>query len=565
MSIKLKIYFRKSAIPGNPIYMMIGQQTQDFTETLPFHTEFLTLKSSVAPQASLGELYLRGADGQQNYRQLNFSENYQHKVLRTLYEYSVAQEQYLYIKFKGNYIELTIQTDQTFGLVRIHSSINSVEYYNQCVEALELRNGFNDLIHHEKELEVNNNDMLNKTTTKKKIVPQKYSCSTCNKNNITADKMYSGGTCIKCYENLPKCDVCKNKAVSKLNIYDDKKLGKLSVCSKCYKFYECETCKDSILISFIKNSFYIDENGRDQITRSCNNCTVNHIRCGSCGNSYDTKKYYTCPCKIPNSFKKMIHPWNENVLNHLPLDEGTKELFGLELEVGVHVKNRVLYKEVADYTKNIINGDAIMLYDSSIDYLDGSAKQKENKFRGFEIVTRPLTYNNMVRFIKHVSETRHPVLKCWEVGTTGIHIHVNKKFLTNSQIGKILVFINDKRNRKFIKMIAKREDNKYAKFVPRTLADYNDKSAECHYYAINTNKEATIEFRIFRGTLNVTTMLSYIQFVRSLIEYIKISKFDKLEYSNYVEWLFNNTTEYHELFSRIRREDLENINEEGQI
>lgn len=294
---------------------------------------------------------------------------------------------------------------------------------------------------------------------------------------------------------------------------------------------------------------------------------------------YDKNKHGKCPCIFLPNFKKDIKLWNTDVLDYYAKDAYSHELYGIELEVGSHVRNREFYRDILNETVNLVNNDAILKYDSSIDYLDGSEKKQPNCYKGFEIVTRPMTYKNSVNFIKELTDNRHNLLRSWEVGTTGIHIHVNKEYLSKLDIGKLLLFINSERNRHFITFIAKRESKKYAKFVKRNILDYNDISYNCHYYALNTSKQHTIEFRMFRGTLNKNTLLSYLQFVRSLIDFVKCNsiggkapyvsnKDTKLNSDNYINWLLFNTerSQYRELKERvIKYNSRETYTSEGEI
>ncbi len=199
----------------------------------------------------------------------------------------------------------------------------------------------------------------------------------------------------------------------------------------------------------------------------------------------------------------------------------------------------------------IMDKDAIAVYDSSIDWLDGSDKTQRNTYRGFEIVTRPLNLENMIDFIKRLTEKRHEKLRSWHVGTAGIHIHVARNRqkkdrngrrvpnLTEIEIGKLLMFVNEPKNRHMIKHIARRYNAKYARFQNKRIIDCRDKSKDCHYDAINTNKDHTIEFRIFRGTLNQETILSYLQFIYAAIAFVRITPANSksLSFIRFLEWL----------------------------
>lgn len=380
--------------------------------------------------------------------------------------------------------------------------------------------------------------------------------------------------------SYPRCQICGN-AQKELLQATNSNGENYKVCDICVKTKKCIICKNPEMVHFIKQQVFIDDEGNLKGGRGsnhtlCMKCCKNLVKCSNrCGSYYDKNKYDICPCLIPHDFKKMIQPYNADVTHTHSADTFSIELFGVEIEAGALYSQRDKYQEIYNQTYDLVKNDAIMVYDSSIDYLDGSEKQKPNKYRGMEIVSRPMTYKNTLRFLKNFSKNRHPLLKSWEVGTAGIHIHTSKAALSRIQIGKLGLFINDKNNRDFLKLIAKREDKKYAKYLTRKLTDYADTSAECHYYALNTRKPNTIEFRIFRGTLNTVTMISYLQFFKSLIDFIKLapngvsisSEKNNLYYGDYLEWL--KTTEksqFRELKARINNELRSNaIVEEGEI
>jgi len=384
-------------------------------------------------------------------------------------------------------------------------------------------------------------------------------------------------------KNNLHCEICRGYT-NELNAVTDSMGQEYKACVNCSRTKICIICKNRELINSVKYKISIDNEGNieggrlsgsNHLCTKCCSSDSSYLRCGKCGSYYDKIRYSRCPCSIPHDFKKMIQPYNADVTHTHSADVFSIELFGIEIETGVLYKQREKYEEVYNQTYELVKNDAIMVYDSRIDYLDGSQKKKPSNYRGMEIVTRPMIYKNALRFLKKFSKNRHPLLKSWEVGTAGIHIHTSKAALSRIQIGKLGLFINDKKNRELLKLIAKRENKKYAKYLTRKLTDYADNSHECHYYALNTSKPNTIEIRIFRGTLNLDTLISYLQFFKSLIDFIKLapngvassSEENNLYYKDYIDWLM--TTEksrFRELKNRIKKELTDNIIiEEGEI
>ena len=535
-------------------YFVISKQN----DMLPFHQETGNIEISSFPDFDGNTLYLRGVDKSRDLREVKIPKVNRNLIMDLLFDYCCVNKKSLLIERKLDCVRVLI-VDNLLGLNLTSPELILATSKEQI--KLKLQSKLNLILRSDVFTQLANDD------NKKEMwgISGKFSCSTCKKINLDLGKMKTTNCCIECNDKLPNCFICSKKSSTCVD-HEDSHHGKILVCSDCFKLKNCFNCEKDGLVKLFRSFIYIDHSGREAVnSRSiCPKCSSNFIICKNCANVFDNNIYYTCPCKIPKRFKEMIHPYNANVLDFLPPDEGTLELFGIEIEVGVPVNLRHKYKEIHAHTTELINNDGILVYDSSIDYIN-KAEGIENKFRGFEIVSRPLTYKGMINFIRTISKNRNINLRSWEVGTAGIHIHVNKKLLSNIDIGKILVFTNDKKNRKFIKMIAKREDNKYAKFVPRTMADYNDSSPECHYYAVNTNKPHTIEIRVFRGTLNENTMISYIQYVKSLIDFVKLHSVNHLTHTDYVDWLITKTADFPELVERIRTESLDVINDKDQI
>lgn len=414
--------------------------------------------------------------------------------------------------------------------------------------------------------------MINFYDNDSNTLSNKLSCSNCDSSDyLQIDHELNDVFCANCNNkaNEKKCYNCR-KLSNKVVDYESC-VGKIELCPKCINNQifcgHCFTYNPSRLMQ--KEYIFAPSGKTVSHQLTCIKCcdTKNNLTLHNYHHYYDSSKYDTCPCLYMLDFKNKINVWNDDVLNYYTKDRESTELYGIELEVGSHVKNRPVYSDILNKVQNLVDGDAILKYDSSIDYLDGSKKQHPNDYRGFEIVTRPMTYKNSKKFLSDLVDNRPDELRSWQVGTTGVHIHVNKKYLSKLEIGKLLLFINNSKNRPFITFIAKRENKKYAKFLKRNILDYGDDSHNCHYYALNTSKPYTIEFRMFRGTLNKTTLLSYLQFVKSLIEFIKIhsisgkapyvsTKLNGLSYKLYLSWLFStNRSQYRELKYRIKHNE----------
>jgi hypothetical protein len=192
--------------------------------------------------------------------------------------------------------------------------------------------------------------------------------------------------------------------------------------------------------------------------------------------------------------------------------------FGLELEVERKNSNGLKHKYMAGLIKN----------EHWYFKTDGSLTD------GFEIVTHPLTFN----YIKQDEKTFADSLKLlvengynsYDANTCGMHIHISKGNFTTWHLYRFLKFFVE--NKEFIVSISQRKMEKLKKWA--NIEDDNDTSLiykakkkdgnSERYVAINLKNTATIEIRIFRGTLNINSFMKNIEFAHALFMYSKENK-----------------------------------------
>lgn len=140
---------------------------------------------------------------------------------------------------------------------------------------------------------------------------------------------------------------------------------------------------------------------------------------------------------------------------------------------------------------------------------------------GVEIVTRPSNFVEQAETFKRVVTELEPMINeeqvySYKTGACGLHVHVSRGALTQLQIGKLQVFLNSPENTAFVDCIAQRKASSYH--------SRNDKlkvheQSWGRYVALNTTNHNTIEFRIFRGTLKLTSIYKSLEFVEALLTY----------------------------------------------
>lgn len=144
---------------------------------------------------------------------------------------------------------------------------------------------------------------------------------------------------------------------------------------------------------------------------------------------------------------------------------------------------------------------------------------------GPEIVTLPadLYSHKYVRNWAHVMEVLRPIAKGYHGADNGIHIHINRSFLTPSQLGKVLVFCNSMDNQEFLEVIAQRPINGWCRTNPekyRSVAQATMDPADGKYSVVNVTRH-TCEFRMFKSTLLAERMFKNLEFVDAICHFAK--------------------------------------------
>ena len=155
---------------------------------------------------------------------------------------------------------------------------------------------------------------------------------------------------------------------------------------------------------------------------------------------------------------------------------------------------------------------------------------------GFEIVTAPGTLNAHKKYWdKFFKSEAIKEVKSWNTDTTGMHIHISRTAITNLEQGKILLFINAKKNEEFVNHIAGRSSDQWAKKSDKKITDCLQSSDK--YEAVNTSHRNTIELRIFKGNLARLGFYRVLEFVDALVSWSKNTSIAKLSYLDFLKYM----------------------------
>jgi hypothetical protein len=216
---------------------------------------------------------------------------------------------------------------------------------------------------------------------------------------------------------------------------------------------------------------------------------------------------------------------DSNVLDYLPADKG-KRLYGVEMEIEYTSRT----PSGTDATvERFVQKDAILKCESTIS-------------EGFELVTRPMTMENQKKFWRSFTDFRQAEglrLRSYYSGRCGMHVHVTKASVTQLTLGKLLVFVNEERNKEFIVKIGGRESSwaniklRYSQ-LPKNVKRYED---DCDKYLAVGNRYTTLEYRLFRGNLRLPRILANLEFVESSLMFAQDSSIKQLSHHDFIRYV----------------------------
>lgn len=238
--------------------------------------------------------------------------------------------------------------------------------------------------------------------------------------------------------------------------------------------------------------------------------------CQECNHPY-IGTHPECPgCRA--SARTRIRGYSNRTATDLPPEEDVPIKFGIELEVGCdrgYGLDRCT-PVMADALDAGVGGDfteyAVFKHDGSLESCNG-----------FEIVTRPDSPRVHKRVwngaLAEASVRKH--LSSYDNGYCGMHIHVSREPLSPLWVGRMLVFLNSEACRPLVTAVAGRPSNRYTTFGDKKLTDGRFGRGHDRYEALNTSGTHTVEFRIFRGTLNRESFIKNIEFVEAVIDFCR--------------------------------------------
>ncbi len=386
-------------------------------------------------------------------------------------------------------------------------------------------------------------------------------CGGCGKYIPNEEKEELGKNCYceECYEERGLCDHCGDVCF----LDDMREVDGEFFCQVCFdhNYFFCYSCSEVFPVDDVHNAMG-DDYCPDCFFEEFDTC----LTCGAiegrddgfftdngeffCEICYEAEMARDCPGLHSYGYKP------ESDFHRAKLDEKNTPTFGLELEV--------------ETTDRENRPDMVEESTSRFTYCkeDGSLSSA----CGFEVVSHPFTWTwhqeQGKRFWDDLLDTLvEGGCRSYDTGSCGIHINISKASFTTLHLYKFLKFYYE--NLKFIEGISQRTESSSRKGCqwaarkeslenqkPSTWAS-KAKSKDSHgrYTAVNLENHATVEVRIFRGTLNKASFHKNIEFVKASFEYSKKCGMNDITVEGFKAYVAKNA-QYKHLHAFIERKGL---------
>lgn len=348
----------------------------------------------------------------------------------------------------------------------------------------------------------------------------------------------------------------------------------VTVCPYCAEEHvrECDDCGEMFLISAIRE----DDFGN----AVCEDCYEDHwVTCEECGRlvSNDDAECYDDMWYCPDCYERVARTNRVRRYHDRPdmyfyataedHEDGSSAYecsqkapyYGIELEIDEGNRDTCDFESCADELYRLTN-------DESIAYMnhDGSLSDE-----GIEFITMPCT----LRY--HLTE--FPWSKMTDIAynngyrshdacnSCGLHVHVDRRAFGDdydereSNLAKVIILVDkfwdqmvrfSRRNMYALSRWAKKPD------MEATNDDTESKVHEKYqkyvegydrYRAVNLQNRKTVEFRLFRGTLNTNTIKATLEMVDNLIKFATDHDLKAIQMCS-----FEDVTNYHE-YDELKR------------
>ena len=315
------------------------------------------------------------------------------------------------------------------------------------------------------------------------------------------------------------CEIC-GQAHPREDLFD---FDGRAICEECLdqRTVNCDHCGERI---------WNDEDAGDDHVHLCQRCYNSYyVRCERCGrvlleeDAYylddDDDTPYCCECH--DTIEEQEEKIHSYYYKPEPIFYGSgPRYFGVELEIDEGGESA----ESAQKILQTANRDNKLVYIKH----DGSLND------GMEIVTHPMSFDFHMKsmpWAEILSKARNLGYTSHQARTCGLHVHVSRQAFGRNEDAQDecvarLLYIFEKFWDEFLRFSRRtqRQVEQWAarygmKDQPVEILNHAKKDCEgLRYTCVNLCPEYTIEFRIFRGTLKLNTLLATIQMVNHICD-----------------------------------------------
>ncbi len=388
--------------------------------------------------------------------------------------------------------------------------------------------------------------------------------------------------CSKCMDEYSVCEECGEY----FHMDDLEYINDSFYCYNCFRsnFVQCTRCNEIVNIeeaqqSPVDNNYY------------CTDCFEStHASCCSCGDMFfnddlcydDNSEEYYCS----NCYNELEAERDDcdDLLDEHHTNHNFKIMYGDDTFNSEEEKRKIITTGIEIEIDRNHPSDRDTVADIIAPIEDFCFFEKDGSLdNGFEIITHPFTLNSWESIIRKPLQealsiaSRHSY-HSHDTSTCGLHVHVGRKCLgrDEKEIGEtivklwLLIFrfspnlvIFSRRKASAIRRWAEMpmfkdldinslKDLDNENDVSNLWLKLKDNGSEIRYKALNLQPSRTIEIRIFRGTMNISTITATIQLVNKLVEYARDKNKDNCLNVTWEEFVLFATKDFIELTEYLK-------------
>lgn len=271
------------------------------------------------------------------------------------------------------------------------------------------------------------------------------------------------------------------------------------------------------------------------------------VTCQECGQEVVERELTDTGCVICDERASQIYSYNTKVpeiLKYKPTYKPSSKTPILYLGTELEYNCESDVKADSIYANRSLKGHAILKHDGSIS-------------NGFEIVTCPATLSIHLDEFKPFFKDLKSKSSLAKHHTTGMHIHISKKYLSSLAIGKMTLFLNKLDNKKFIEKIGGRDLNNYCKQDNYRTISYHLKNSGDRYNTLNLRNVHTLELRFFSTPETYEEFAYKMEFAEALAKYcnpctVALNAYEQTDYKHFIAWALKQKHSYPNLVTKLK-------------